>query len=66
MLCPPQPETQVEFDPTLGRLLSPWLQGRTPLFRRDLTDGDGVQRRYAIYDLVDDRLSEREAGVTAP
>ena len=25
MLCPPMPETAVEFDPTLGRLLAPWL-----------------------------------------
>jgi hypothetical protein len=51
MFCPPVPESAVEFDPTLGRLLAPWIAGRTPLFRRDLTDGDGVMRRYAIYDL---------------
>ncbi len=42
MFCPPVPETAVEFDPTLGRLLAPWIAGRAPLFRQDLTDGDGV------------------------
>jgi hypothetical protein len=62
MLCPPVPETAVEFDPTLGRLLSPWLAGRTPLYREDLTDGDGVLRRYAIYELSDDRLTSRPGG----
>ena len=49
LLCPPVPETAVEFDPTLGRLLAPWLAGRTPLYREDLADADGVVRRYAIY-----------------
>lgn len=62
MLCPPVPETAVEFDPTLGRLLDPWLAVRTPLYRQDLTDGDGVLRRYAIYELADDRLASRPAG----
>jgi hypothetical protein len=62
LLCPPVPETAVEFDPTLGRLLDPWLAGRTPLYREDLTDGDGVLRRYAIYELSDGRLASREAG----
>lgn len=57
MLCPPIPETIVEFDPTLGRILAPWLAERTPLFREDLADGDGVVRRYSVYDLSDDRLS---------
>jgi hypothetical protein len=52
LLCPPVPETAVEFDPTLGRLLNPWLQTHTPIFREDLRDGDGVLRRYAIYDLL--------------
>ena len=28
MFCPPVPETAVEFDPTLGRLLAPWTAGR--------------------------------------
>ena len=60
MFCPPVPETAVEFDPTLGRLLAPWLAGRTPLFREDLADGDGVVRRYSIYELSDDRLSSRQ------
>jgi hypothetical protein len=57
MLCPPVPETAVEFDPTLGRLLNPWLAGRPPIYRADLTDGDGVLRRYAIYELSDTRLA---------
>jgi hypothetical protein len=64
MLCPPVPETAVEFDPTLGRLLTPWLAGRAPLYREDLTDGDGVLRRYAIYELSDGRLASRPAGGT--
>ena len=59
MLCPPVPETAVEFDPTLGRLLAPWLAGRAPIYREDLTDGDGVLRRYAIYELADDRMASR-------
>jgi Dolichyl-phosphate-mannose-protein mannosyltransferase len=54
MLCPPVPESAVEFDPTLGRLLDTWLAGRSPIYRADLTDGDGVLRRYAIYELADD------------
>ena len=62
MLCPPVPETAVEFDPTLGRLLAPWLAGRPPLYREDLTDGDGVLRRYAIHDLSEDRLASGPAG----
>ena len=28
MFCPPVPETAVEFDPTLGRLLAPWIAGQ--------------------------------------
>ncbi len=60
LLCPPVPETAVEFDPTLGRILAPWLAGREPVYREDLTDGDGVARRYAIYPLSDDRLAARE------
>ena len=51
MFCPPVPETAVEFDPTLGRLLEPWIAERAPLFRQDLSDGDGVLRQYAIYEL---------------
>jgi hypothetical protein len=57
LLCPPVPETAVEFDPTLGRLLGPWLTRQRPLFREDLTDGDGVVRQYAIYGIADERLS---------
>jgi hypothetical protein len=59
MLCPPVPETAAEFDPRLGRLLGPWLAGRAPIYREDLTDGDGVLRRYAIYELSDNRLAAR-------
>jgi hypothetical protein len=62
MLCPPVPETAVEFDPTLGRLLEPWLAGRPPIYRADLTDGDGILRRYAIYELSDDRLAAQPPG----
>jgi Dolichyl-phosphate-mannose-protein mannosyltransferase len=51
LFCPPVPETAVEFDPTLSRLLEPWVAERTPLFRQDLSDGDGVLRQYAIYEL---------------
>jgi hypothetical protein len=50
------PEDAVEFDPTLGRLLAPWLAWDRPLYRRDLADADGVVRRYAIHG-----LSGREA-----
>jgi hypothetical protein len=51
MLCPPVPENAVEFDPTLGRLLAPWLATARPLYRQDLGDADGVVRSYAIYAL---------------
>jgi hypothetical protein len=57
MFCPPVPATSVEFDPTLSRLLAPWLAGREALFRRDISDGDGVVRRYSIYELSTDRVS---------
>ncbi|GAC1467374.1 MAG: hypothetical protein NVSMB9_08910 [Isosphaeraceae bacterium] len=59
LLCPPVPESAVEFDPTLGRLLDPWLATHHPVYREDLTDGDGILRQYAIYPLTDDRLSSR-------
>ena len=52
LLCPPVPETAVEFDPTLGRLLAPWLAEREPLFHEEIADADGVIRRYAIYELA--------------
>ena len=65
MFCPPVPESAVEFDPTLGRLLEPWLAGHTPVFREDLTDGDGVLRRYSIYELTDDQwAAQSSTGVT--
>jgi hypothetical protein len=51
LLCPPVHENAVEFDPTLGRLLAPWLASTRPLYREDLGDADGVVRRYAIYAL---------------
>jgi hypothetical protein len=59
MLCPPVHEAAVEFDPTLARLLSSWLAGRTPLFREDLADPDGVVRSYSIYELSDDAVGTR-------
>lgn len=61
MLCPPQPENAVEFDPTLGRTLSPWLVHQQPLYHQTLTDGDGVARDYAIYALTDERVSLHDA-----
>ena len=51
LLCPPVPEDAIEFDPTLARLLAPWLADARPLYREDLGDADGVVRRYAIYAL---------------
>jgi hypothetical protein len=51
LLCPPVPMTAVEFDPTLCQRLEPWLARCAPLFREEITDGDGVVRRYSIYDL---------------
>jgi len=59
LLCPPVPETAVEFDPTLGRLLAPWLEGRRPLFREEIADADGVARRYAIFGLAEDEGAVR-------
>jgi hypothetical protein len=62
LMCPPVPETAVEFDPTLGRLLAPWVARRRPLYREDLTDGDGVLRRYSIYPLDEaPQVAAREA-----
>ncbi len=51
LFCPPIPEDAIEFDPTLGRLLAPWLSARTPIYHADLSDGDGVTRRYSLYRL---------------
>lgn len=53
--CPPVPETAVEFDPTLGRALAPWLDAAEPIYREELKDADGVARRYAIYSLAERR-----------
>ena len=75
LFCPPIPETAVEFDPTLSRLLAPWIAGHAPLFRDDLTDADGVVRQYSIYELAPaaplvpaqpyDQLSARSSGSPA-
>ncbi|MDX2036642.1 MAG: 4-amino-4-deoxy-L-arabinose transferase [Isosphaeraceae bacterium] len=51
ILCPPVPETAVEFDPTLSRRLETWTREHPPVFRADLSDADGVVRRYAIHEL---------------
>lgn len=59
MFCPPVPESAVEFDPTLGRLLAPWLAQHAPIFREDLTDADGVVRQYSIYELAPAAASPR-------
>ncbi len=50
------PEGEIEFDPTLGRALAPWLRRNPPIYRRDLADADRVVRRYAIHDLRPDPL----------
>ncbi len=61
LLAPPIPESAVEFDPTLGRLLAPWLAGRPPLYRAEIADPDGVVRRYEIHELSP-RVATRLAG----
>jgi hypothetical protein len=53
LLCPPVPEDSVEFDPTLGRLLAPWIAAHVPLFDKSLADDDGIVRRYMLYELVE-------------
>ena len=53
MFCPPVSNRAVEFDPTLERLLASWTSVHTPLYRDLLCDGDGVIRRYSIYELAD-------------
>jgi hypothetical protein len=63
LFCPPIPECAVEFDPTLERLLAPWLKGRQPLFRDDISDADGVVRRYRIYDLSPSLAAHPEGGL---
>ena len=51
MLCPPKVDGSIEFDPTLGELLAPWLASREPIYSEEIADGDGVVRSYAIYEL---------------
>jgi hypothetical protein len=61
LLCPPEPETAVEFDPTLGRILRPWLAAQTPLYQERLTDADRVPRLYSLYALPESRQAGRDA-----
>jgi hypothetical protein len=63
LLCPPVPETAVEFDPTLSRILRPWLASRQPIYREDLADADGVVRRYAIYPLAEVATAQSSATI---
>ena len=56
LMCPPDPINAVEFDPTLSRILEPWLATRLPLYRQTLKDADGVARAYEIYRLTDEPL----------
>jgi hypothetical protein len=60
MFCPPVRVNAIEFDPTLERLLSPWLSARKPIYQEDLADTDGVVRSYSIYELLDNPLGARE------
>ncbi|WP_165221338.1 glycosyltransferase family 39 protein [Aquisphaera insulae] len=60
MLCPPEPSSDVEFDGTLGGMLSPWLDGHAPVYREDLADVDGVVRHYSIYGLEDPAREARK------
>lgn len=63
MLCPPDPEDAVEFDPTLGNRLRPWTDRRRPLYRESLADADGVVRRFSIYELAPAESGPSFAGV---
>ncbi len=58
MLCPPISDRNVEFDPTLGQLLEPWTAGREPIYRDELSDADGVVRRYSIYQLANELVPD--------
>lgn len=51
VMCPPVHEGSVEFDPGLGTLLKTWLDYHAPVYRAELADGDGIVRRYEIYDI---------------
>lgn len=53
LLCPPKGESDVEFDPTMSRLLAPWLAARSPLYHEELNDLDQLVRSYFIYDLAE-------------
>jgi hypothetical protein len=66
LLCPPVPETAVEFDPTLNRALREWLARSEPVYRADLTDADGVLRRYAIHELAGRSAGGLATGPGAP
>ena len=61
LLCPPDPEDAVTFDPALSQLLVPWLNGREPIYRRSLADADGVIRHYSIYPILD-QVAEGASG----
>ncbi len=51
LMCPPVPESAAFFDPALSRALEGHLASRVPLFQEEITDPEGVTRRYAIYEL---------------
>lgn len=52
LLCPPKGESDVEFDPTMSRLLAPWLASRSPIYHEELNDLDELVRTYSIYELA--------------
>jgi hypothetical protein len=62
IMCPPNEDSAVEFDPTLGDMLSPWLSEQRPLYSEDLSDGEGVVRNYSIYDLSEPQVSMKDSG----
>lgn len=62
IMCPPVHAGSVEFDPRLGILLKPWLDSHIPIYHRLLADGDGVTRRYEIYDLSATEITLDSAG----
>ena len=59
MMCPPLEKDSIEFDSTLGKLLSPWLASQEPLFHENLADPDGVVRSYSIYGLSEETVGAR-------
>jgi hypothetical protein len=50
LMCPPVPESAAYFDPALSRALETWLASRSPCFEREISDPEGITRRYAIYE----------------